>query len=80
MSTWAVSVVRYTAELFVWSTRELKAMDIKTRKILVMNRALHIRSNVDRLYIKRKEGGRGLMSVEECVRAEEAALEEYVLG
>ena len=80
VNTWAVSVVRYTAGILDWSTRELEAMDTKTRKILAMNRALHIRSNVDRLYIKRKEGGRGLMSVEECVRAEEAALEEYVLG
>ena len=80
VNTWAVSVVRYTAGILDWSDRELEAMDTKTRKILAMNRALHIRSNVDRLYIKRKEGGRGLMSVEECVRAEEAALEEYVLG
>ena len=80
VNTWAVSVVRYTAGILDWSTRELEAMDTKTRKILAMNRALHIRSNVDRLYIKRKEGGRGLMSVEECVRAEKAALEEYVLG
>ena len=80
VNTWAVSVVRYTAGILDWSTRELEAIDTKTRKILAMNRALHIRSNVDRLYIKRKEGGRGLMSVEECVRAEEAALEEYVLS
>ena len=80
VNTWAVSVARYTAGILDWSDRELEAMDTKTRKILAMNRALHIRSNVDRLYIKRKEGGRGLMSVEECVRAEEAALDEYVLG
>ena len=68
VNTWAVSVVRYTAGILDWSTRELEAIDTKTRKILAMNRALHIRSNVDRLYIKRKEGGRGLMSVVECVR------------
>ena len=33
--------------------------------------ALHLKSDVDRLYIKRKEEGRGLMCVEHCVREEE---------
>ena len=32
--------------------------------------ALHPKSDVDRLYIKRKEGGKGLMSVESCIREE----------
>ena len=54
-------------------------MDTKSRKILAMNQLLYIRSNVDMLYIKRKEGGRGL-SVGECVRDKEASLEEYVVG
>ena len=30
--------------------------------------ALHPKSNVDRLYLKKKERGRGMMSVERCVR------------
>ena len=40
--------------------------------------AFHPKSDVDRLYIKRKEGGRGLMSVECCVREEENSLGSYV--
>ncbi|XP_047488218.1 uncharacterized protein LOC125038695 [Penaeus chinensis] len=35
-------------------------------------------SDVDRLYIKRKEGGRGLISVEQCVKGEENSLGFYV--
>ena len=35
---------------------------------------LHVKSNVDRFSIKRKEGGRGLMSVERCIREEEKSL------
>ena len=31
-----------------------------------------------RLYVKRKEGGRGLMSVERCVKEEENSLGFYV--
>ena len=33
---------------------------------------------VDRIYIKRKEGGIGLMSVERCVREKENILDFYV--
>ena len=76
---WAVSVVRYTAGVLDWQKKELKAMDSKTRKILTMNGAFHRRSSVDRLYMKRSEGGRGLISVEQCVKAEEAGVREYVL-
>ena len=71
-------MVRYTAGILCWTQKELEAMDIKTRKRLTMNWAFHKRSSVDRLYMKRKVGGRGLMSVEECVRTEERALKEYV--
>ena len=55
-------------------------MDTKTRKILTRNGAFHMRSSVDRLYMKRKDGGRGLISVEQCVRSEEAGLNEYVMA
>ena len=41
VNSWAVSVVRYTAGVLDWSDRELKAMDVKTRKILTMNGAFH---------------------------------------
>ena len=40
--------------------------------------ALNPKSDVDRLYIKREEGGRGLMSVERRVREEENRLGFYV--
>ena len=80
VNAWAVSVVRYTAGILEWSDKELKQIDIKTRKILAMFGVFHIRSSVDRLYRKRKDGGRGLISVVDCVRGEEIALGEYVHG
>ena len=42
--------------------------------------ALHPKSDVDRLYIPRKEGGRGLISTEECVELAIRGLEVYVRG
>ena len=75
---WAVSVVRYTTGILDWHVQELKDMDIKTRKILTMNGIFHKKVNVDRLYMKRCDGGRGLISIEDCVRMEEVNLRNYL--
>ena len=40
--------------------------------------AFHPKSDIDRLYLKRKQGGRGLISIETCVRSEENNLGLYV--
>ena len=57
---------------------EVANMDRRTRKILAMNGCLHTRSNVARLYLPRKEGGRGLISIEECVRRESKSFHGYL--
>ena len=43
-----------------------------------MHKALHPRDDVDRLYVSRKEGGRGLASIEDCVDASLQRLEDYI--
>ena len=53
-------------------------MDRKTRKVLNMYQVLHPRSNVNRFYLPRSEGGKGLLSLEECVNAEKRSLEQYL--
>jgi hypothetical protein len=78
VNAWAVGVVRYSAGILDWTKKDVRAMDVKTRKILAMCGAFRKLSSVDRLYMKRNEGGRGLISVEECVISEEKSLSEYV--
>ena len=78
LNSWAVAVVRYSAGIVDWNKDELSRMDIRTRKLLTMNGALHPRSNVGRLYIPRNEGGRGMTSVEDCVNSEVRGLGEYI--
>ena len=67
VNTWAVSLLRYLAAFFSWRKSELEAIDRKTRKFFTIYGALHPNSDVDRLHISRKEGGRGLISIEDCV-------------
>ena len=57
---------------------ELKDLDTKSRKTMTMHGGLHPNSDIDRLYMKRKEGGRSLISVERCIREEENSLGFYV--
>ena len=57
---------------------ELKELDRKNRKMMTLHGALHPKSDVDRLYLSRQKGGRGLISCEMCVKAEENNLAWYV--
>ena len=56
----------------------MQTIDRRTRKLFTIYVALHPRSDVDRLYISRKEGGRGLISIEDCVELSIRGLEVYV--
>ena len=78
LSTWAVSLVRYSGPFFKLTRKELKQMDQSTRKLITMHKALHPRDDFDRLYVSRKEGGRGLTSVEDSVDASIQRLKDYI--
>ena len=77
INTYAVPVVTYTAGIIDWTKEELRQMDTKTRKKMTMYKALHPRADIDRLYLARKKGGRGLLSVESMVNLEKTSLAEY---
>lgn len=57
----------------------LQNLDSKTWNIVSINGALHTRSNVARLYLPRKEEGRRLTSVTECVETETRSLHGYLV-
>ena len=76
----AVSLLRYSAAFVSWRKSELEAIDRKARKLFTIYGALHRKSDVDRLYITRKEGGTGLISIEDCVELAIIDSEVYVHG
>ena len=55
----------------------MKYIDKTMRKTLTMYGALHPKSSIDRLYLKR---GRGLISIEMSARSEENNSDLYVRG
>lgn len=48
--------------------KEIQKLDGKTRRVMIMYGALHPKSDVERIYVPRKNGGRGLTSCENCIR------------
>ena len=68
----------YSGPFLKLTRDELKQMDQITRKLMTMHKALHPRDDVDRLYISRKEGERGLASIEDSVDASIQRLEDYI--
>ena len=45
---------------------------------MTLHGAFHPKSDVDRLYVGRDKGGRGLISCEKCVKSEENNLGWYI--
>ena len=78
VNTWAVSFLRYSAAFLSWRRFELQAIDRETRKLSRIYGGLHPKSDVDRLYISRKDGGRGLIAIEDCVELAVRSLEVYI--
>ena len=64
INTLAVPVLTNSFNIIDWQLQEIKKMDRKTRKLLTIYRMNHPKADVDRIYISRKEGGRGLVQLE----------------
>ena len=67
INSWVAALMRYGAEVLEWRFDEVKELDRKTQKLLAIHKGLHPKRDVDRLYVSRKEGGRGLMSCESTI-------------
>ena len=80
INTWPLSLFRYGAGILEWTKAELQEVNRCTRKRITIYKGMHPRSDVDRLYVERSKGGRGLMSVEDVVQYESHSLKQYTRG
>ena len=72
-----MALFHYSAAFIDWTRKEISETDRRTHKLLTMHKAHHLKDDVHRLYIKRKGGGRGLISIEKCVDEAIAGLQYY---
>ena len=78
LNSWAIYVIRYSTAFLDWTKEEIKEFDCWTRKQLIGGRYLHPKTNVMRIYIKSRYGGRGLISMEECCAAKLRSIDFYL--
>ena len=79
VNTWAaVSLLRYLATFISWGRCVFQVIDSKTRKLFTVYGGLHPKSDVAGLYIPKKDGGRGLRTIEDCIELADRGLEVYV--
>ena len=74
----AVPVVTYSFNIVNWNLSDIQRMDTKTRKLLTANRMHHPKADVDRLYLPRKQGGRGLTQLSLAYKTTTIGLQAYL--
>ncbi|KAF7224300.1 putative LOC107388682-like protein [Nothobranchius furzeri] len=60
----AVLTVTYSFNIINWQLKEVKKLDTKTRKLLTSERMHHPKADVERMYLPRQIGGRGLTQLQ----------------
>ena len=78
ISSRAVSIVRYGVGIISWTKMELEELDRRTRKLIAMYVVHRLKADVDKLYLQRFQGGRGLLGLEDCVQVEVHSIEKHL--
>ena len=61
-----------------WTKEDLDNLDRRTRKRMTMHNAHHPKACVERLYLPRAKGGRGLISARDAVEKEVSGLRSKI--
>ena len=78
INTFAVPSISYGFTILDWSITELEEIDRETRNMLKKYHLLHVNSDVDRLYISRKNGGRGLLNITDLYKSQIITYSSYL--
>lgn len=74
----AVPIMTYSFGIVDWLKTEIEQIDRRTRKLLTMGGMHHPKADVDRLYIKRRNGGRGLIELQSAFEIAIVGLSDYL--
>ena len=74
----AIPAVSYSFSVANWNLEEIKRIDRKNRKLMTLNRMHHPKVDVSRMYIPRKEGGRGMINLEMTYKTTTIGLNSYL--
>ena len=74
----AIPIITYSMNILNWKINELKKLNSKTRKLLTMCRMHLPKADVNRLYLPKSEGGRGLIQIQLTYKIVTVGLEAYL--
>ena len=74
----ATPVLSYGFGIIDWPQKDIDSLDIKTRKILTLNKILYRNQCMERLYLPRREGGMGLIEINDAYRKTIINLDHYL--
>lgn len=77
INTFAVPVLTHSFGVIKYSDTDLNALDRMTRTLMTKYRFHHPKSSVERMYLPRKEGGRGLLNVSYLCKSVENKMKNY---
>ena len=80
INTLAIPVVTCSFNVINWNLEEIRRLDRKIRKLRTLNRKHHSKPDVNRMYVPRKEGGRGIINLEMCFKTTTIGLNTYLLS
>ena len=75
INNWVVYLVRYSVPFLKGKRVGIRQMDQRTRKLMTMHNALHLRDDMERLYVSRK---RKMRTRQYCVDASIQELEDFI--
>ena len=78
INTLAIPVVTYSFNIIDWKMSEIKSLDTKTKKLLTLSKMHHPKADVDRLYLPRNAGARGLIQLEPTYKTTTIGLDTYL--
>ena len=77
-NSFAVPVLTTTVGILNWTIDETKEIDIKTRKQLTMSRNFHPNGDIDKLYLSRGQGGRGIKMIVRMFESRIISIAQYI--
>ena len=77
-NTLAVPVITYSFNIIDWNLTEIQRLDTKIRKLLTTYNMHHPKADVERLYLPRTSGGRGLTQLELSFKTSKIGLFRYL--
>lgn len=72
INTYAISFLKYGVNVITYPLEELKSLDKNTRYLRTRYLILHLKMDIDRLYLPIKRVGKGLIRYEQSIRAKES--------